>query len=125
MSSSNSSSNNNNNNTPFTAFDNLQTTGQKHPKTIGVGLFKALVKNNNSRTLQDGDIGWRAPLPNGDRAQMTRHRSGSITETHSTPGDSTKKHSAYHYSATQNVVFKLKARAAKGVRASHESGNNL
>jgi hypothetical protein len=113
------------NSTPFRAFDHLSTTEQRFPTRVGVQAFKALVKDDGSRTLRDGDVGWRAPLPSGDMAQMTRHRSWSITETHSTPVDATRTHSAYHYSATRKEVFALKPSKATGVRASHESGNNL
>jgi|GEM_PF-2388658 hypothetical protein len=108
----------------MSAYDHLAPNS--HPTRVGVQAFRANV-NRGGRNLQDADIGYQQTRPNGDVAQMTRHRSGSITESHFTPGPNPGTHNSYHYSVTTGVVTSVRGQSAGGqaIQAAHTSGQNV
>ncbi len=79
------------------------TEEQVAPPSVGVQAFTALA-NKDGIKMSEG-ASWSESIMEGSRtAMMTRHRSGSITETHSDPGN--KPHRAYQYSATTGEVYR-------------------
>jgi len=92
-----------------TAFSLFQPTeDQVAPPSVGVQSFQALA-NKDGRKMSEGET-WSQSIMEGTRtATMTRHRSGSITETHS--DSSGGKHRAYHYSKTTGQVSRSPSKA--------------
>lgn len=95
-------------------------------KSIGVTAFtKDVFENKKAGTprslSEDGVVHNVVPVREGVEALVTRHRSGSITESHFAPGDLSQQHGMYHYSATNNTVQDIRSNKASTtkLRASH------
>lgn len=88
----------------------------------GAADFNALVTQGGTRTLQSsGTTSVEGTTPNGQFMIITRHRSGSVTESHhnSLDGDS-GTHRAYHRDRNGDVT-RSRQTAAVATQASHRA----
>ncbi|MEM7360339.1 MAG: hypothetical protein AAF431_14680 [Pseudomonadota bacterium] len=86
---------------------------------VGAKALTTKVTAGGSRKLSSG-AHRSQPIMRGSRdAIVTRHRSGSLTESHHDPTGG--KHSVYHYSITDDKVYKGRGEqgGVKSIARSH------
>lgn len=84
------------------------------------GAFPGIVSAGGTRTFEDGHTIVGGTTPAGATRVVTRHRSGSVTETHHTGlnGDDSGNHRAYHVDRRGGLSYSESGSAqTRGIQA--------